>query len=347
MCAVVISTVGTSLLKYWKNRAKPGETESSDMLLDMLKESYQSCAEANTLSRLELDKNRDHLYFLGSDSDDCIVCIRILEQFYQQQGYLYVYGKTVAGLNSISHEFQQRGLSNLIKELSKIYDEHGEEEYIINATGGYKGQTAYATLFGFLTGSKVVYIHEDFKNLIIFPQMPVKFDTELIEQYKQLFSKVINAPSKKEAREILNTLPLSLQGFFEKDGDKYGYSPVGRIFLNAWRKIDKASKYNIRTYKSHTSIWGDSVNSLEKISNSEVRMIFKRIFDSCQGVTAIFLDEFNKIPCQELHLEYIETISGALRYRLYSPEGMQYIKVELVPGYESKALQMLGRKIYP
>lgn len=40
----------------------------------------------------------------------------------------------------------------------------------------------------------------------------------------------------------------------------------------------------------------------------------------------------------------IQETSG---YVVYEPRGAQYIKVEVLPGCESKALNLLGRKIYP
>lgn len=346
MPKVVICTVGTSLLTAW-NEVNPGIEPVGEKILEALQNKEIDSAESNSLEHLSLNGKYDHIYFLSTETTKGRLCAELLERYYIEKGFIYVHSVFVAGLNENYHDFQNRGLPYLIKEISLIYENHPNMDIIISATGGYKAQTAFATLFGAVMGSEVVYIYEDFKNIISFPPIPIVFDHSFIKQYAEVFKQITSAPSRSEAQAHINSLPKELQGFFEKKGNGYDYSPVGRIYLASLHKRREAKQYTIRTHKNHSSLWGDGINDIERINNPEVRMLFKRIFDTCGYVTSIYLDEMKDADSPQVHMEFIETQKEALRYLVYEPRGAQYIKVEVLPGCESKALNLLGRKIYP
>lgn len=343
---VIICTVGTSLLTAWR-KMNPGVEPESDAILEAFHQGTINSAESNSLEHLSLNKKYDYIYLLSTETEDGRFCASILKNFYIDQGFIYAHAVFVSGLNNNYHDFQTRGLPNLIKEMSKIYEDHVNAHIIISATGGYKAQTAFATLFGAIMGSEVVYIYEDFKNIISFPSMPLDFNRSYIKQYAHVFHQITSAPKRKEAREYIDSLPLPLQGFFEKSDSGYTYSPTGRIFLASLKKNQIPKTYTIRTQKNHSSIWADGVNDIERIDNPKVKMLFKRIFDTCDHVTSIYLDEMKNENSQEVYMEFIEIQNGALRYLVHEPRGSEYIKVEVLPGCESKALNLLGRKIYP
>lgn len=345
MHQVVICTVGTSLITTWE-RVHSGKHPSGDDLLSFLKTGINSCAEANSLFKLDIKKDYDYIYLISSDNDPGKLCTRTLYDFYCKEGFRYVSEVYVPGLTTNYYDFQNRGLPNLIKEMSEIYENHSGMDFVINATGGYKAQTAFATLFGHLMGIEVVYIHEDFKSLIRFPAMPIDCNRSLIKEYNDTFQKILAADNRKEGRELIKSLPKSLQGFFEKSNGGYDYSAVGRVFLTALNKGTTNDRYVVRTYKNHTSLWGDGLNDLNSITDPQVRLIFRRLFDACEAVTAIHLDETKSARTQDTFMEYVETTPGALRYFLQTPIGSQYIKVEVLQGSERNALERLGRKIY-
>lgn len=346
MHKVIVSTAGTSLLTSWRqinNHLNP----SVDDLVSYLESGSSVCAEANSLSKLDINNKYDYLYFVSSDTPDGRLCVEALEKYYTANSYSYVMGTYVSGLNKNYYDFQSRGLMNLFKTLSAIYQDHPGMHYIINATGGFKAQTSFATLFGIITGIEVVYLHEDFSNLLRFPLMPVSCNRGLIEQHKDTFAKITGTESKREAREYINSLPESLRGFFHKVDNRYSYSPVGLLFIDFLKTFSNHRVYTVRTYKNHTSLWGDGINNIEDISDPEVRSIFYRIFDCSESVTAIFLDEMVNSQSREVYFEYLETVNHALRYKVHTPRGSEHIKVEVFPGHEREVLQRIGRRIYP
>ncbi len=132
-----------------------------------------------------------------------------------------------------------------------------------------------------------------------------------------------------------------------KTDQLYDFSPTGRIFMMAHAHESKRNDCVIRTLKSHSSLWGDGINDFGRIHDPDVRIIFKRIFDNCPAVTAIFLDEMQALHAEKTFLEFIEKLPGALRYRVRTPNGSEYIKIEVLPGYEQTTLERLGKLIYP
>lgn len=346
MHRIILCTVGTSLISAWSHTSGEVPPCHSD-LVGLIASDEESSAESNSLRHLVLDPVYDYLYLLGSETEDGKMCSAALADYYTGQGFRYVLPIAIKGLNSNYNDFQERGLPNLVKEMSTIYENHPEAQFVINATGGYKGQTAYATLFGIVMGIQVVYIYHDFKRLISFPEMPLVFNRDLIREYSEVFSSIISAERPKEARQLIKTLPKSLQGFFEKSIGGYDYSPVGRIFLAALGSSAANNRYTIRTYKNHTSLWGDGINDISLITDPDIRLIFKRIFEVSDSVTSIFFDEMRPGNSSETFLEYVETFSGALRYLVHTPGGSEFIKIEVLAGHERTTLERLGRKIYP
>jgi putative CRISPR-associated protein (TIGR02619 family) len=344
---VIMCTVGTSLISTWERRTHTDQPPGLSDLVDLISADEECCTESNSLSHLSLNPVYDYLYLLGSETEEGKLCCAALEEYYTQKGFRYVFPIVIRGLNSNYNDFQERGLPNLVKEMSVIYENHPGKKCVINATGGYKGQTSYATLFGIVMGIEVVYIYQDFKSIISFPEMPLIFNRDLINEYSEVFSMIVSTESANEARKLIKTLPKSLHGFFEKKHNGYDYSPVGRIFLAALNSSSHTKKYAIRTYKNHTSLWGDGINDIESIDNPDVRLIFRRIFDASESVSAVFLDEMRPGNSSETYMEYVETFPGALRYLLHTSQGSEFIKVEVVAGHERTTLERLGRKIYP
>jgi putative CRISPR-associated protein (TIGR02619 family) len=348
MRRVIITTAGTSLLTSWERmNGSLGPAPDKQTLFAAWKEQQLNCAELASLSRLELDPRYDYLYLISSDTEHGILCLETIVETLLEQGFVYTEAVIVKGLTKNYHEFETRGLPNLLEQLAEIKEKHAGAATVINATGGFKALTSYATFFGIITGAEVVYMHEDFSSLLTYPPMPVGCDVNFIMQYKDRFGEIIAAESKKEARQRIDELPIELRGFFKKDKDRYAYSPIGRFFISHLERLTTRNHYTVRTNKNHTSLWGDGIQELDRIEDAQVRGLFMKIFDTVPYVTSIFLDEMVHRSRDEIYMEYVETQNQALRYMVYTPTGSEYVKVEVLPGMERETLRLLGRKIYP
>jgi putative CRISPR-associated protein (TIGR02619 family) len=348
MRRVIITTVGTSLISTWeRNVNNPGEMSVGQSLFESLKTKKIKAAETDSIAKLNPDKQYDYLYLVSSDTDRGIKCADVLANYYTDEGYMYVEKRVIRNVGRSLDDFQNYGMMNLFEEFSKIVEDHANAKIIINATGGFKAMTSYATFFGITHGYEVVYLFEEYRDILEFPPLPVSIDNQYILPYMNQFNEIIAAQRKLDARLLIEQLPESLRGFFRKQGDKYDYSAIGRLFLQRLKRETNSRACTIRTNTNHTSIWGDGIQDIGRISDSDIRDIFRKIFDTVPYVTCIFLDEmFYSSTHGEPYMEYVETLNQALRYKIYTSYGAQNIKIEVLQGMEKESLRLLGKKIY-
>lgn len=206
MRRVIVTTSGTSLLTSWDRMVEvKGTIPDASALLTDLRDKSLNCAEIASLSKLELDKQHDYLYFLTSDTGPGLVCATAIADYWIGQGHLYTEVVPIKGLNKNEHDFQTRGLPNLLEKLMEIKEKLAGSRMIINATGGFKAQTSYATFFGIMMGAEVVYLHEDFKSLLEFPPKPVSVDNAFILQFKEHFGEKLLKRLAEKKRDGLST----------------------------------------------------------------------------------------------------------------------------------------------
>ena len=311
----------------------------------------QACAETNSLSRLKLDPARDYLYFICSDTIEGRLCGQALVKYYEKQGFYYNAPMRIEGLTPDHRRFQEVGLIHLINQLADLIETF-DRRVIINATGGYKAQIAYATLLGLLYRVEVNYIHEDFAGMIQLPLLPVQFDFDLWRSAEEQIKAVLEAESKREARRLIDQLPGELRLLFEKstDGDRYQLSPAGLA-------LQRAADYSVRrtasnriplgVSKAHSTLWGDHIRYVDEVPDQGVRRVFRRIAEKGPLVKKIALGKMEPQRSDEVFFEFRKKAPGCLYYRISTPDGSEYLKIYCPDGRENDLLEALGCKISP
>jgi hypothetical protein len=111
-------------------------------------------------------------------------------------------------------------------------------ETVINATGGFKAEIAYATLVGLLFKVSVYYIHEIFQDVITMPVTPIDWDYSLLAEYKEFFNWIQKEFRRTEkVKRRLQGMPQHLALLLEDDPDGYTtLSPAGQVFFSAFEK---------------------------------------------------------------------------------------------------------------
>lgn len=66
---------------------------------------------------------------------------------------------------------------NLATEMSRVIISHTRVK--ICATGGYKPESAVASILGFISGSPVYYIHTTFNQVVHLPSLPLDWRYEI------------------------------------------------------------------------------------------------------------------------------------------------------------------------
>lgn len=131
-----------------------------------------------------------------------------------------------------------KGLRSLVSTLVElILQEQGKgRKVLINATGGFKAEAAYATLVGLVFDVPVYYMHEAFKDIIEMPAMPISWDYSLIEEcidFLTWLDKELRSTKRVDSK--LLKLPQNIRMLLvESEGYTY-LSPAGEVLYMAYR----------------------------------------------------------------------------------------------------------------
>ncbi|MER3473403.1 MAG: hypothetical protein C4335_05085 [Armatimonadota bacterium] len=147
----IVTTAGTSLLT---NAERAGKAKSLQTYLRFT-EQEKASAETNSLSRLL--QEGDRIVFLHSQTKEGERAATALATFYSNNGYPSDL-REVYDLQYHENRFKMRGLRALVATLVDIIRQEREQgrEVLINATGGFKAEIAYATLVGLLFDVPVI-----------------------------------------------------------------------------------------------------------------------------------------------------------------------------------------------
>ena len=210
---VHIVTVGASLaINYEKSRSnrqvppskieeklsQMHEAERNQYSKDLVKyinekesrgELTEASAELNALSRYMNEISLTYLIHTDTNIGRC--CAKAIKEYLTGKGIQVAEPIEVKDLHS--PETFQRGLANLIREVSEILTHY--KKIRICATGGYKPEVAMTSVLGFIARVPVYYIHESFKEEIHLPALPIDWKYE-IKRYGKAINTLITTGEK-------------------------------------------------------------------------------------------------------------------------------------------------------
>jgi len=237
----IISTVGTSLMTNAARRglgSDPGEAELVSALANT--PAAEACAESNALEKLGAGKG-DRLVFLHSATREGELCARALKAHYNGIA-ADVEVRPVVHLSYEHTSFKQRGIKQLVDELAAVIqrEQRAHREIIVNATGGFKAEIAYATLVGLLFKVPVVYVHERFDDIVELPVVPAQWDYSLLALHAGFFEWIDEGPRPSgQVRERLRALPPALKMLVDEhllDGHG-GLNAAGEALYRAFKAM--------------------------------------------------------------------------------------------------------------
>jgi len=273
----ILSTVGTSLLKA-RDKTLPNLVE----LLFVLNSTdpRKACAETNALSHLL--KDGDRLIFLHSETEEGKLCAQALKTHYERKGYEATFD-VIPHLSYRETHFRSQGLRSLVGKLVEcIRNERAQgREVLINATGGFKAEGAYATLVGLLFDVPVYYIHEVFQEIVRMPAIPIDWDYSLLAEYEEFFRFLHqDLRSRYELEKKLSALPQKIRSLLEEEENFVMLSPAGEAFFQAYlAKVDQVASLPVefspeawRSFERADGTVQERVrNLLRKLKLKEVR----------------------------------------------------------------------------
>jgi putative CRISPR-associated protein (TIGR02619 family) len=233
-------------------------------------EPVRASAETNSLSRL-LSQGDERVVFLCSQTEDGRLCADTLRTYYQSARYDSRVIE-VPDLTYAESRFKMRGLRSLVATLiGQIRQEKAQgRDIIVNATGGFKAEIAYATLVGLLFDVPVYYIHEAFRDIIEMPPTPISWDYSLLADHEDFFEWInVDLRPAKEVDERLRGRPEDIRLLLAEEDDLTMLSPTGEAFYEAYRER-LAQAQNVVIWLSARA-WG----TYHAVA-SEVRQLFDR-----------------------------------------------------------------------
>ncbi|MCD6550705.1 putative CRISPR-associated protein [Thermotoga sp.] len=297
-------------------------------------------AEINSMASIVkqgIVEHRAALYLLVSDTPEGEKIGRILKDYFEENDhgldFKSVHVVKVEGLNDKDEfTFRNKGLRNLVREMAK-YARSSRERVVINATGGYKAQIAYAVALGQALGIPVCYRFERFNHMVVLPPLPVGLDQEVYNRNKLVFA-LLDAASELELSKFLKVgewkswsrVPEKMKLFLDRvhiDGKDYvALNPMGLIYAESvdwdYSVIDHPVFYSSRSPE-------------EKLVGFEIhgQKVVQRTYKA--------IESLSKLPwINSLHLTGSSEKSSGNSFRVFVQDGC--LKIEILT--EKGALYM-------
>lgn len=270
---VILTTVGTSLMTNCRKAREMSheQTPSVEELVQYLQDTSAEKASAETNSLWRLLQEGDTIVLLRSETPEGRDCTNALCQFYQRQGYRCTV-EEVPDLRYDEQRFKVRGLRTLVSTMARIVRQHQREGHtvLINATGGFKAEIAYAVLIGQLFKVPVYYIHEAFRDIIELPPIPVQWDYSVLVNYEEFFEWLEqDLRTETEAHSRLQGLPDEVRMLLAEEEGYVMLSPAGEAFLEAYRyEREQPSQpvyWSRRARQYFESLSGDRQRTFERL----------------------------------------------------------------------------------
>jgi putative CRISPR-associated protein (TIGR02619 family) len=235
MPRLLVCTVGTSLLTNRDNRPWAGWNPRKDPLPDAndveswlaTADPVTASAETNTLRGIALDAS-DQVLLLHSDTPEGRFCSDRLVTFYRAGRCRAADSRPIEALGYHHGSFAQRGLRSLVSEALAALQRARRDglEPVLCATGGFKAEIAFLNLLGALLSVEVYYIHEQFREIIRLPRLPLTWDGAFVLQHRDFFDWIDAEPrGSVEVESWLRGRP-ELRPLVVDDAD-------GNTYLNA------------------------------------------------------------------------------------------------------------------
>ena len=256
MSSVILTTVGTSLLANARRESKVNDPKILEYLYHNPK-----AASAETNSLLRILQKGDEIVLLHSDTFEGGRAARLLETYWCEKR-VDCRRERIPGLAYDAQGFVDYGLKNFVQTLAGEIRKanRAQKEVIINATGGFKAEIAYATALGLIFKVPVCYIHEQFREVVELPPSPFGWDSSVLLYNENFFDWLEAEPRPKaevESRVKALVYEPEVRLLLEDTPDGHTMlSPLGQAYLEAFRgELEQAQRVQVFLSKAALRSW--------------------------------------------------------------------------------------------
>lgn len=345
-----IITVGTSLIgNYIRKTAKknPQHIDLVDIIVETQGNRNAMSAEIQTMMGIDISKD-DQLYFISSGDKQGQLSGNALADAYEHLGYS-TKNIVINNLTKDFKQFQNFGLPEFIHTIVDLIEDHSKNINII-ATGGFKAETAFATLVGALMKVPVHYIHEDFQTVIEMPGLPIGIDFSIWTTYFNTVEIILMQSNLKYAQHIIdNQLPPFLGILFKKDYDlqQMVLTPIGEL-INRLHSEYILLQENIMILNcglNHKHIWGSGRVNINHLPNQELRIILNRFQLHSSFIREMRIGKEIEITSKNVIVKFHHIESKKVFYHILTQNGGQEIIVHTYVGVEKEFVNRIGKTI--
>jgi len=198
-------------------------------------EDQSSCAETRSIESFlnEYEQNElDGITMLPTDTAESYLAYMFLEKYMKSKGYK-IHCRVIKKLSySDPKSFQTKGLKNLLEQLKLSIIQIRKDKVIpiINATAGFKAESAMVLLMAQFLKVDVFYIHELMKDhTVVFPNLPVEIEKSFWDDWKPVIKAVLDADRSdsgvldiSEFNEMIKYLDLNKAEFLFEINEEFG-----------------------------------------------------------------------------------------------------------------------------
>jgi len=376
---VAITTTGTALLSNtskWLNLKYENLLDISDKDIKQFikfhinnKTETRISAEINSTIQLNsyLQKKEnskiDMVHLILSDTEEMKKEEPLLKEYFKNYGF-DVKTQIIEGLKYKESQFKLSGLRSLVNNLIGLIDDYKSKSFrvVMNATGGFKAEIAYATVVSQLRHVEAYYIYETFNEIIPLPYLPLNLDVEYWVKFKNYFELYEKGVTDSDSEIYIPSLPSGFKFLIEWDEQerRWCLNPAGETFYLSLLSEEDVYLQVINdkmVFKKscENTIWdkarNKNVQSLKDIPDDEVKSLLRRVL-KFGFVKKIELVDYHKVGTSqgETRLEYKrkseESKSHYVQYEIKGRDGIQTINIFVDNGFCDDLVFMLGKKAF-
>lgn len=262
----------------------------------------------------------------------------------------------------VNSPFKMSGLRSLVNNLTNLIDDYKNKGFraIMNATGGFKAETAYATVLAQLRHVESYYVYETFNEIVPLPYLPLNLDIEYWARFKNFFELYEKGVSNGDSDNYLKNLPSGFRFLIERGekDQKWYLNPAGETFYLSLLSEEEVYLKTINdkmVFKKskETTLWEKAQNkhvqTLKDIPDNDVKNLLRRVL-RFGFVRKIELVDFHKVGVSqgEICLKYKtkneSSTSHYVQYEIRCKDGKQTINIMVDKRFCDDLIFMIGKK---